>query len=79
MLRARLADAAFFLAADRGTASIDRRQQLERVTFAEGLGSLRDRVERLEWCTDVLLERLSLAPATADHARRAATFASTTW
>ena len=72
VLRARLADAEFFLAADRSTASIDRREQLARVTFAEGLGSLRDRVERLEWCTDVLLERLPLKPPTADHARRAA-------
>ena len=72
VLRARLADAEFFLAADRSTASIDRREQLARVTFAEGLGSLRDRVERLEWCTDVLLERLLLDPPTADHARRAA-------
>ena len=72
VLRARLADAEFFLAADRSTASIDRREQLARVTFAEGLGSLRDRVERLEWCTDVLLERLPLKPSTADHARRAA-------
>jgi glycyl-tRNA synthetase beta chain len=72
VLRARLADAEFFLAADRSTASIDRREHLARVTFAEGLGSLRDRVERLEWCTDVLLERLPLEPPTADHARRAA-------
>jgi glycyl-tRNA synthetase beta chain len=72
VLRARLADAEFFLAADRSTASIDRREQLARVTFAEGLGSLRDRVERLEWCTDVLLERLPLAAPTAHHARRAA-------
>ena len=72
VLRARLADAEFFLASDRSTASIDRREQLARVTFAEGLGSLRDRVERLEWCTDVLLERLPLKPPTADHARRAA-------
>jgi glycyl-tRNA synthetase beta chain len=72
VLRARLADAEFFLAADRSTASIDRREQLARVTFAEGLGSLRDRVERLEWCTDVLLERLPLKSPTADHARRAA-------
>jgi len=72
VLRARLADAEFFLAADRSTASIDRREQLARVTFAEGLGSLRDRVERLEWCTDVLLERLPLAAPVAHHARRAA-------
>jgi glycyl-tRNA synthetase beta chain len=72
VLRARLADAEFFLAADRSTASIDRREQLARVTFAEGLGSLRDRVERLEWCTDVLLERLPLAAPIAHHSRRAA-------
>lgn len=72
VLRARLADAEFFLAADRATASIDRREQLARVTFAEGLGSLRDRVERLEWCTDVLLEQLALPASVASHARRAA-------
>jgi glycyl-tRNA synthetase beta chain len=72
VLRARLADAEFFVAADRAVASIDRRDQLDRVTFAEGLGSLRDRVERLEWCTDVLLEQLDLSGETAAHARRAA-------
>jgi glycyl-tRNA synthetase beta chain len=71
VLRARLADARFFVMADRAVASIDRRDQLARVTFAEGLGSLRDRVERMEWCTDVLLEALALPEAAADHARRA--------
>ena len=72
VLRARLADAAFFLKADHAVASIDRREALSRVTFAEGLGSLRDRTERLEWCTDVLLEALGLPEETANHARRAA-------
>lgn len=72
VLRARLADAEFFVRADRAVPSIDRREALARVTFAEGLGSLRDRVERLEWLTDGLLELLCLDPATADHARRAA-------
>ena len=72
VLRARLADAEFFIAADRRVASIDRRNQLDRVTFAEGLGSLRDRSERLEWCTDVLLEQFALSEACASHARRAA-------
>ena len=43
VLKARLADAAFFLAADRAVASEQRREQLSRVTFAEGLGSLLDR------------------------------------
>ena len=72
VLKARLADAEFFVQADRAVASIDRRDQLSRVTFAEGLGSLLDRVERIEWCTDVLLEQLQLTPACNDHARRAA-------
>lgn len=72
VLKARLADAEFFVATDRSVASIDRRAQLARVTFAEGLGSLLDRVERLEWLTDVLLESLNLDEATGDHARRAA-------
>ncbi|MFO7629306.1 MAG: glycine--tRNA ligase subunit beta, partial [Prochlorococcaceae cyanobacterium] len=72
VLKARLADAEFFVQADRAVASIDRRDQLARVTFAEGLGSLLDRVERLEWFTDVLLASLPLPLANADHARRAA-------
>ena len=72
VLKARLADAEFFVNADRAVPSIDRRDQLARVTFAAGLGSLLDRVERLEWITDVLLEQLALPEATAAHARRAA-------
>jgi glycyl-tRNA synthetase beta chain len=72
VLKARLADAEFFVQADRAVASINRRDQLARVTFAAGLGSLLDRVERLEWCTDVLLEQLGLPAATASHARRGA-------
>jgi len=72
VLKARLADAEFFVAADRAVASIDRRDQLARVTFAEGLGSLLNRVERLEWCTDGLVEQLGLGAQDAAHARRAA-------
>lgn len=72
VLKARLADAEFFVAADRAVASIDRRDQLARVTFAEGLGSLLNRVERLEWCTDGLVEQLGLGEQDAAHARRAA-------
>ena len=72
VLKARLADAEFFVAADRAVASIDRRDQLARVTFAEGLGSLLNRVERLEWCTDLLVEQLELDAQVATHARRAA-------
>ena len=72
VLRARLADAEFFLAADRATTSERRRQQLARVTFAEGLGSLLDRSERLAWLTGLLLDRLQLPAESATAARRAA-------
>jgi glycyl-tRNA synthetase beta chain len=72
VLRARLADAEFFVAADLAIRSAERCEALARVTFAEGLGSLLDRVHRLEWLTDALLQRLPQEPATADHARRAA-------
>jgi glycyl-tRNA synthetase beta chain len=72
VLRARLADAEFFWQADRAVASIDRRDALERVTFAEGLGSLRDRGERIEWLTDVVLEATGQGDGVAEAARRAA-------
>jgi glycyl-tRNA synthetase beta chain len=72
VLRARLADAAFFLKSDHAVASIDRREALDRVTFAEGLGSLRERTERLEWCTDVLLEAFALPDQVVHASRRAA-------
>jgi glycyl-tRNA synthetase beta chain len=72
VLRARLADAEFFVRADRAVASIDRRDALDRVTFAEGLGSLRDRCDRIEWCADALLEPLALTETPATAARRAA-------
>ena len=72
VLRARLADAEFFVRVDRAAASIDRRDQLDRVTFAEGLGSLLDRTQRIEWLTDALIETLALAAPVAEAARRAA-------
>ena len=72
VLKARLADADFFVQADRAVPSIDRRAQLARVTFAEGLGSLLDRVERIEWLTDVLVQQLAIGGSEADQARRAA-------
>ncbi|WP_216902906.1 glycine--tRNA ligase subunit beta [Synechococcus sp. CCY 9618] len=72
VLRARLADAAFFLAADRRQSSTERVAALDRVTFAEGLGSLADRSRRIAWLTDLLCRSLEIDPATAEVARRAA-------
>jgi len=72
VLKARLADAEFFVDVDRSIASIDRREQLARVTFAEGLGSLLDRVERIEWLTDLLVDQLDMSAPISVKARRAA-------
>ena len=72
VLGARLADAEFFLGVDRRQSSESRRDALNRVTFAEGLGSLRDRCDRIERITRLLLDQLSLAEAQSQAALRAA-------
>jgi glycyl-tRNA synthetase beta chain len=72
VLGARLADAEFFLEVDRRQASATRRDALSRVTFAEGLGSLRDRCDRIERLTDQLLTDLGLSDSVATASRRAA-------
>ena len=74
VLGARLADAEFFLDVDRRQSSASRREALDRVTFAEGLGSLRDRSERIERLTELLLEQLGLDQGVAAAAKRAAHF-----
>ena len=72
VLGARLADAEFFLDVDRRQPSATRRDALSRVTFAEGLGSLRDRCDRIERLTDQLLIALDLSDSVAAASRRAA-------
>ncbi|EAQ69145.1 glycyl-tRNA synthetase/ beta subunit [Synechococcus sp. RS9909] len=72
VLSARLADAEFFLSVDRRQPSSARREALQAVTFAEGLGSLRDRSDRIEHLAGQLLERLECPQATQEAARRAA-------
>ena len=74
VLGARLADAEFFLDVDRRQSSESRREALDRVTFAEGLGSLLDRSERIERLTGLLLKQLGLDQSVVDAAQRAAHF-----
>ena len=59
---------------DRRQSSASRREALDRVTFAEGLGSLLDRSERIERLTGLLLKQLGLDQSVADAAQRAAHF-----
>lgn len=72
VLKARLADAEFFLEADRAITCEQRRQRLASVTFADGLGSLLDRSDRLHWLCGLLLKHLSLPPESQVAALRAA-------
>jgi len=59
VLRARLADAEFFINSDLSISSMDRTKELANVTFAEGLGTLLDRVERIRWIASLLNKQLN--------------------
>ena len=59
VLKARFSDASFFVKSDLLIKSSNRVQKLKEVTFAEGLGSLYDRVKRIEWITNLLTNKLS--------------------
>ena len=74
VLSARLADAEFFLTVDRKSSSEQRRESLDRVTFAKGLGSLRDRSDRITWLMHYLIKSLTISSDTSTHALRAAHF-----
>ena len=49
VLKARFSDASFFIKSDLLVNSSSRVNELKHVTFAEGLGSLYERVTRIEW------------------------------
>ncbi|MEE9292091.1 MAG: glycine--tRNA ligase subunit beta [Acidobacteriota bacterium] len=68
VLRARLADARFFWEEDRRVPFIDRRRELERVTFHEKLGSYALKTARMEQLVDPLLEPFKEAGLEIDRA-----------
>lgn len=75
VLKARLADAEFFINADCSTTCSERRNQLARVGFADGLGNLLNRTERLEWCVGQLTQLITnISKSDTEHALRAAHF-----
>jgi glycyl-tRNA synthetase len=63
VLRARYEDAAFFWRADLHTPPERMKDGLAKLTFAEGLGSMADRAERIAALAEVLAERVELSPA----------------
>ncbi len=58
VLKARFSDASFFIKSDFLISSSKRIDKLKDVTFAEGLGSLYERVIRIEWLTKLVTSKL---------------------
>ena len=58
VLKARFSDASFFIKSDLLINSSSRINKLKDVTFADGLGSLYERVNRIEWLTKFISKRL---------------------
>lgn len=72
VMRPRLADARFFFEKDLSVPLEDRVAKLEGVVFHNRLGSVRDKVRRLERLAGALAEPLGLDATQAAHAVRAA-------
>ncbi len=62
VVRARLADARFFYEEDRRIPLAQRVERLQAVTFAEGLGSMRNKVERIRRISRLIATALNLDP-----------------
>jgi len=72
VLRARFADAAFFFEADTRQPLEDFLPRLDTLVFQEQLGSMLDKVKRLEGLVPTLADRLDLSGEERDTALRAA-------
>ncbi len=74
VLKARFSDASFFIKSDLLINSSSRIDKLKNVTFAEGLGSLYDRVNRIKWLTELLTTKLQFNQEDIDNSVRVAKF-----
>ncbi|MBE9061968.1 glycine--tRNA ligase subunit beta [cf. Phormidesmis sp. LEGE 11477] len=72
VIRARLADGKFFFDADRKQPLADYLPQLEAVTFEAQLGSVREKVSRIEKVAGLLSDQLGLSAEQKQQALRAA-------
>jgi glycyl-tRNA synthetase beta chain len=76
-MRARLADARFFFEEDKNARVEDRLARLSGIVFHNKLGSVREKVERIERLTCVFASALGLAPEAQALAERAAQLCKT--
>ncbi len=72
VLKARLSDAKFFIKTDLSISSTNRLEQLKQVSFFKGLGSLYDRVKRIEWIVELLINQIEGPKINSNHTIRAA-------
>ena len=72
VIRARLSDGKFFYDADRVVPLEDYLPRLEKVTFQEDLGSVRDKVERICKIVGFITDQLQVAEAERANIQRAA-------
>src|SRR5262249_25337837 len=72
VMRARLADAKFFYEEDRRANIEDRVEKLAGIVFHNRLGTVREKVTRIERLASKLAEVLGLPPETLKHVKRAA-------
>ncbi len=75
VMRARLADAKFFYDEDRSVPLADRREALDGVVFQKRLGSVGDKVRRVERLVGILGSKLDLPAATIQTAEQGAALA----
>ena len=76
VLRARLADAEFFFTEDRKKRLADRVDDLRKIVFQDGLGTLHDKAQRLTAITEFLKNKLDL-PLDSEELTRASMLAKT--
>jgi glycyl-tRNA synthetase beta chain len=74
VLKARFSDASFFIKSDLLMNSSSRIDKLKDVTFAQGLGSLYDRVNRIEWLAKLLTSKLRFVQEDIDKSVKVAHF-----
>ena len=74
VLKARFSDASFFIKSDLLINSSSRINKLKDVTFAEGLGSLYERVNRIEWLTKLVTSTLKFAQEDIEKSVKVAHF-----
>lgn len=74
VIRARLADGRFFYFDDQKTPLLDRKHNMAKLTFQEGLGSYQDKTDRLVSAAHILIDSMNLDPRISICLERAMEF-----